>query len=68
MRGAYTRTAEVRHLLADYELGVDKLYRYVKPRKTRARFLEFCCYLRSLDTLPADDPDRDHLQQRQPCT
>jgi transposase len=38
----------VRHLLAAYELGEDKLYGHIKPRKTRARFLEFCCYLRSL--------------------
>jgi hypothetical protein len=43
----YTRTAGVRHLAA-YELGEDKLYGHIKPRKTRARFLEFCRYLRSL--------------------
>lgn len=48
MRATYTRTAGVRHLLAAYELGEDKLYGHVKPRKTRARFLEFCRYLRSL--------------------
>jgi transposase len=48
MRAAYTRTAGVRHLFAAYELGEDKLYGHVKPRKTRARFLEFCRYLRSL--------------------
>jgi hypothetical protein len=35
-----------------YELGEDKLFGYIKPRKTRARFLEFCRYLRSL-YLPA---------------
>ena len=28
--------------------GEDKLYGHIKPRKTRARFLEFCRYLRSL--------------------
>ena len=28
--------------------GEDKLYGHIKPRKNRARFLEFCRYLRSL--------------------
>jgi hypothetical protein len=46
--GCYARTAGVRHLLVAYELGEDRLYGHVKPRKTRARFLEFCHYLRSL--------------------
>src|SRR5690348_1777277 len=48
MRATYTRTAGVRHLFAAYELGEDKLFGHVKPRKTRARFLEFCRYLRTL--------------------
>jgi transposase len=48
MRATYTRTAGIRHLLAACELGEDKLYGHIKPRKTRARFLEFCRYLRSL--------------------
>jgi transposase len=48
MRATYTRKAGVRHLFAAYELGEDKLYGHIKPRKTRARFLEFCRYLRSL--------------------
>jgi transposase len=48
MRATYTRTEGVRHLLAAYELGEDKLFGHVKPRKTRTRFLEFCRYLRSL--------------------
>ena len=52
MRATYTRTAGVRHLLAAYELGEDKLFGHIKPRKTRARFLEFCRYLRSLYPLP----------------
>jgi transposase len=47
-RATYTRTHGVRHLFAAYELGEDKLYGHIKPRKTRARFLEFCRYLRSL--------------------
>ena len=46
-RATYTRTAGVRHLFAAYELGEDKLFGHIKPRKTRARFLEFCRYLRS---------------------
>ena len=48
MRATYTRTSGVRHLFAAYELGEDKLFGHIKPRKTRARFLEFCRYLRSL--------------------
>ena len=47
-RATYTRTEGVRHLFAAYELGEDKLYGHIKPRKTRARFLEFCRYLRTL--------------------
>ena len=38
------RPAPVRRL----ELGEDKLFGHIKPRKTRARFLEFCRYLRTL--------------------
>ncbi len=48
MRATYTRTAGIRHLFAACELGEDKLFGHIKPRKTRARFLEFCRYLRSL--------------------
>jgi len=48
LRATYQRTAGVRHLFAAYELGEDKLYGHVKPRKNRALFLEFCRYLRSL--------------------
>jgi transposase len=48
MRATYTRTAGIRHLFAACELGEDKLYGHIKPRKTRARFLEFCRYLRCL--------------------
>jgi hypothetical protein len=47
-RATYHRTEGVRHLFAAYELSEDKLFGHVKPRKTRARFLEFCRYLRSL--------------------
>jgi transposase len=38
----------VRHLFAAYDLGEDKLFGHMKPRKTRGRFLEFCRYLRTL--------------------
>jgi transposase len=48
LRATCTRTAGVRHLFAALELGEDKLYGHIKPRKTRTRFLEFCRYLRSL--------------------
>jgi transposase len=48
MRATYNRKAGVRHLFAAYELGEDKMFGHIKPRKTRARFLEFCRYLRSL--------------------
>jgi transposase len=48
MRATYTRTAGARHLFAAYELGEDKLFGHIKPRKTRSRFLEFCRYLRTL--------------------
>ena len=65
MRATYTRTAGVRHLFAALELGEDKLFGHIKPRKTRARFLEFCRYLRSL--YPLTTRDRDHLRQLQPA-
>jgi transposase len=48
MRATCTRTAGVRHLLAACELGEDKPYGHIKPRKTRTRFPGFCRYLRSL--------------------
>jgi transposase len=54
MRATYTRTAGVRHLFAAYELGEDKLFGHIKPRKNQARFLEFCRYPRSL--YPASVP------------
>jgi hypothetical protein len=82
LRAAYTRKAGVRHLFAACELGEDKLYGRIKPRKTRARFLEFCRYLRSLHPSSAriavicdnfqpqgggqHDPPVHHLAQ-QPC-
>jgi transposase len=43
-----TSSSKAEWLLPYYELGEDKMYGHIKPRKTRARFLEFCRYLRSL--------------------
>jgi transposase len=48
LRATYTRPSGVRHLFAAYDLAEDKMYGHIKPRKTRARFLEFCRYLRTL--------------------
>jgi transposase len=53
MRATCTRTEGVRHLFAACELGEDKLYGHIKPRKTRGRFTEFCRCLRSLYPLTA---------------
>lgn len=47
-RATYTRTKGVRHLMAAYDLGRDKIYAHVKTKKDRTTFLEFCRYLRSL--------------------
>ena len=47
-RATYNRTGVVRHLFAAYDLGRDRLYGHIKPRKTRTRSLEFCTYLRTL--------------------
>jgi transposase len=47
-RATYTRTKGVRHLMAAYDLGTDKMYGHVKTTKDRTRFLEFCRYLRTL--------------------
>ena len=51
MRATYNRAGGVRHLFAAYDLCRDRLYRHVRPRKTRVRFLEFCRYVRSLHPL-----------------
>jgi transposase len=47
-RATYTRKNGVRHLLAAYDLGADKMYGHIKAKKDRTTFLEFCRYLRSL--------------------
>ncbi|QDL74415.1 IS630 family transposase [Streptomyces malaysiensis subsp. malaysiensis] len=47
-RATYTRPHGVRHLFAAYDLGKDQIYGHIKKTKNRSKFLEFCCYLRSL--------------------
>ncbi len=47
-RATFTRPHGVRHLLAAYDLGRDRLYGHIKARKGRSEFLAFCRYLRSL--------------------
>src|SRR5690242_14738274 len=47
-RATYTRRHGVRHLFAAYDLGKDRLYGHIKPKKNRIRLLESCRYLRSL--------------------
>jgi transposase len=48
IRATYTRPHGVRHLLGALDVGRDRLYGHVKPRKRRVEFLAFCRYLRSL--------------------
>ena len=38
----------MRHLIAVYDVGADRLYGHIKTRKGRVEFLAFCRYLRSL--------------------
>lgn len=47
-RATYNRNDGVRHLLAAYDLGKDKIYGHIKTTKNRTKFLEFCRYLRTL--------------------
>jgi transposase len=47
-RATFTRPHGVRHLLAAYDLGRDRLYGHTKSHKGRVEFLAFCRYLRSL--------------------
>ncbi|CAO5191593.1 transposase [Frankia sp. AiPs1] len=47
MRATYTRTQGVRHLLAAYHLGDDRLDGKIRMVKDRTTFLEFCAYLRA---------------------
>jgi transposase len=47
-RATYTRPQGVRHLMAGYDLGRDRLYGHIVKRKNRTAFLAFCRYLRSM--------------------
>ena len=47
-RATHHRDEGVRHLLAAYDLGRDRLYGHIEAHKTRTRFLEFCRYRRTL--------------------
>ncbi|HVF74329.1 MAG TPA: IS630 family transposase, partial [Acidimicrobiales bacterium] len=47
-RATFNRPHGVRHLLAAYDLGTDKLYGHVKARKGRTEFVAFLRYLRGL--------------------
>ncbi|MFF5155665.1 hypothetical protein ACFY3N_05245 [Streptomyces sp. NPDC000348] len=47
-----TRPHGVRHLFAACDLGKDKLYGHIKPRRHRTRFLECCRCLRGLHPWP----------------
>ena len=48
IRATYNRPHGVRHLIAAYDVGADKLFGHIKKRKTRVEFLAFCRYIRSL--------------------
>jgi hypothetical protein len=48
IRATYTRPHGIRHLMAAYDVGQDRLYGHIKPRKRRVDFLAFCRYLRQL--------------------
>jgi transposase len=48
IRATYTRPHGVRHLMAAYDVGRDRLYGHMKPYKRRVEFLALCRYLRSL--------------------
>ncbi len=48
IRATYTRPHGVRHLLSALDVGRDRLYGHIKPRKRRVEFLGFVRYLRSL--------------------
>jgi transposase len=48
IRATYTRPHGIRHLIGALDVGRDRLYGHVKPRKRRVEFLAFCRYIRSL--------------------
>ena len=48
IRATDTRPHGVRHLIAAYDVGADRLYGHIKQRKGRVEFLQFCRSVRSL--------------------
>jgi transposase len=48
IRATYKRPHGVRHLIAAYDVGRDRLYGHIKKRKTRVELMEFARYIRSL--------------------
>lgn len=47
IRATYKRPHGVRHLIAAYDIGADRLYGHIKKRNNRVEFLAFCRYIRS---------------------
>jgi len=48
IRATFKRPHGVRHLIAGYDVGADRLYGHIKKRKSRVEFLAFCRYIRTL--------------------
>lgn len=48
IRATYKRPHGVRHLIAAYDVGADRLYGHIKKRKARPQFMEFCRYIPTL--------------------
>ena len=48
IRATFNRPHGIRHLIAAYDVGADRLYGHIKKRKGRVEFLAFCRYIRSL--------------------
>jgi hypothetical protein len=48
IRAADTRLHGIRRLISAHNLGADRPYRHVKPRKSRVGFLMCFRYMRSL--------------------
>jgi hypothetical protein len=48
IRATFNRPHGIRHLIAAYDVGADRLYGHIKQRKSRVEFLAFCRYIRSL--------------------
>jgi transposase len=48
IRATFNRPHGIRHLIAAYDVGADRLYGHIKSRKGRAQFVAFCRYVRTL--------------------